>query len=114
MAGRGIERILSSPYDRCEQTVAPLAKAIGARVETSDALAEAPSVDDAWELVRSLLGQNAVLCTHGDVIPALMGRFIESGLSIDSRLYYSKGSTWEVEVDGGKFTIGTYFPPRGK
>ncbi len=113
LAGRGIERIVSSPYDRCTQTVHPLAKLTGARVEASEALAEGPEIDDAWELALSLVGQNAVLCTHGDLMPPMLKRFIDAGLSVDSRLYYSKGSIWEVEIDGGKFTTGTYVPPAG-
>ncbi len=114
LAGRGIERILSSPYDRCTQTMVPLASLTGAPVESTEALVEGHDVNGAWELVKSLVGQNAVLCTHGDIIAPLMSRLIEAGLSIDSRLYYSKGSTWEVEVDGGKFTTGTYVPPSNK
>ena len=114
LGGRGIERIISSPYDRCTQTVDPLSRDARARVETSDAIAENADLDDSWGLLKALVGQNAVLCTHGDEIAALMKRLVNSGLSVDSRLYYSKGSIWEVEVDGGKFTTGTYFPPPGK
>lgn len=114
LGGRGIERIMSSPYDRCTQTVDPLARLSRARVEMSEALAENPGKDEAWALLKSLVGQNAVLCTHGDVIEKLIGRLVDAGLSIGSRVFYTKGSTWEVEVDGGKFTTGTYFPPPGK
>ena len=114
LEGRGIERIISSPYDRCTQTVDPLSRGTRARVETSDAISEDADLDDSWRLLKALVGQNAVLCTHGDEIAGLMKRLVNSGLSVDSRLYYSKGSIWEVEVDGGKFTTGTYFPPPGK
>lgn len=111
LKGAGIERIVSSPYDRCIQSVKPLAKATGAKVEIHDALAEDPDVDAAYNLADSLVGNNAVLCSHGDVIPALINRLMWAGLSLESRFYCSKGSIWEIEVENGKFTTGTYVPP---
>ncbi|MEX1133797.1 MAG: NUDIX hydrolase [Acidimicrobiia bacterium] len=111
LAPRGIERILSSPYDRCTLTMAPLSELTGAPIEVTGTLAEESDLDAAWELVESLIGYNAVLCSHGDVIPALINRLMWAGLSVESHFYCSKGSTWEVDVDGGKFTTGTYVPP---
>jgi 8-oxo-(d)GTP phosphatase len=111
IAPRGIERIVSSPYDRCTLTMGPLSRLTGARVTIKDALGEEPDLDRTWALVESLIGYNAVLCSHGDVIPEVMNRLKSAGLSVESRFYCSKGSTWEVEVDGGKFTTGTYVPP---
>lgn len=107
----GIERILTSPYTRCVQSVEPLAKAIGAKVEERDALAEGPNIDAAYELCDSLVGANAVLCTHGDVIPAVINRMMWAGLTLESRFYCSKGSIWEIVLEGGRFTTGTYVPP---
>ena len=111
MSGRGIERVLSSPYDRCVQSVQPLAKAIGAKVEIDEALAEGPDIDAAYELIDSLVGYNAVLCSHGDVIPAVINRMMWAGLTLDSRFYCSKGSSWEINVEGGRFTTAHYVPP---
>jgi 8-oxo-dGTP diphosphatase len=62
-------------------------------------------------LVDGLVGANAVISSHGDVIPALINRMMWAGLSLDSRFYCSKGSIWVVEVDSGKFTTGHYRPP---
>lgn len=111
LAPRGIERIVSSPYDRCVQTVEPLAARTGAEVEISDALAEGPDVDAAYELIDSLVGHNAVLCSHGDVIPAVINRLMWAGLTLETSFYCAKGSTWEVEIEGGKFTTARYLPP---
>ena len=102
---------MSSPYDRCVQSVEPLAKLTGARIEISDDVAEESDLDAAYALVDGLVGANAVICSHGDVIPALINRMMWAGLSLSSRFYCSKGSIWEVEVDGGKFTTGHYVPP---
>jgi len=107
----GIERILSSPFDRCVQTVEPLAKLIKAPIEISSALAEEADLDSAYALVDDLVGSNAVICSHGDVIPALINRMMWAGLSLTSRFYCSKGSTWEVGVASGKFTTAHYLPP---
>ena len=107
----GIERIVTSPFTRCIQTVEPLAELTKAKVEVSDALAEGPDVDAAYGLLDSLVGSNAVLCTHGDVIPATINRLMWLGLSLESRFYCSKASIWEIGVDRGKFTSGVYVPP---
>ncbi len=107
----GIERILSSPYDRCVQTVEPLAAMIGAEIEVHDSLGEDPDMDVVYALVDSVVGANAVICSHGDVIPALINRMMWAGLSLSSRFFCSKGSIWEVDVEGGKFTTGRYIPP---
>ncbi len=111
LATAEIERVVSGPSLRCIQTVESLAEKIGAKVEISDALAEGPDIDAAYDLVDSLVGYNAVLCSHGDVIPATINRMMWAGLSIDSRFYCSKGSIWEIEVDVGKFVTGHYTPP---
>ncbi len=111
LAKRGIERIVTSPYARCVESVEPLAKLIGAKVEVDNALAEGPDIDAAYDLVDSLIGYNAVLCSHGDVIPAVINRLMWAGLTLDSRFYCSKGSIWEVGVESGRFTRGRYVPP---
>ena len=111
LSGRGIERIYTSPYLRCVQTVEPLAAAIGAKITTIDALAEGPDVDAAYGLIDDLVGYNAVLCTHGDVIPAVINRMMWAGLTLESRFYCSKGSVWEIDLVGGRFDYARYEPP---
>jgi broad specificity phosphatase PhoE/8-oxo-dGTP pyrophosphatase MutT (NUDIX family) len=111
LEGRGIESIYTSPYTRCVQTVEPLAEAIGAKVIEHDALAEGPDIDAAYQLCDDLVGRNAVLCTHGDVIAAVMNRMMWAGLTLHSRFYCSKGSIWEIELEGGRFGDATYVPP---
>lgn len=111
LRSHGIERVFTSPYQRCVQSVEPLAEATGAEIEVDEALSEGPDIDAAYELVDSLAGFNAVLCTHGDVIPAVVNRLMWAGLTLDSRFYCSKGSVWEIELEGGRFTTGHYVPP---
>jgi len=111
LAAKAGERIVTSPHARCIETVKPLAKRIGAKLEISEALGEGPDIDAAYELVDSLVGQNTVLCSHGDVIPAVMNRLMWAGLTLDSRFYCSKASVWEVGVESGRFTTGKYISP---
>ncbi|MDQ4069518.1 MAG: histidine phosphatase family protein [Actinomycetota bacterium] len=90
LAGFGLERVLSSPYLRCTQTVTPLAAARGLNVERSDELAEGGG-RAALRLVRQLLDAPgaAVLCTHGDVVEDVL-----DGLGVERSGETEKGATW--------------------
>ncbi len=108
---RQIERIISSPYLRCTQTVFPLAQKLGIEIEIEDSLAEASGGKPARNLVRKLAGTNAVLCSHGDVIPNLLDWMVRRGMELRSAFDCKKGSTWAVEVQAGEPTEGRYIPP---
>ena len=106
-----VAKVLSSPYLRCTQTLAPLATAVGVDVEESDALAEGMA-RDAVELVRALAGSTAALCSHGDVIPRVLQTLViedEVDLGPDPR--WQKGSSWVLDGDGGRFTSARYLKP---
>lgn len=109
----GAERVLSSPYRRCIETVAPTAAALGLTVEVDVRLAEGPH-DDALELVRALWGEPVVLCSHGDVIPGVLGALQrEDRLSLGADPRCAKGSTWILErdpADRGRYASATYLP----
>jgi len=105
------ERVLSSPALRCVETVAPLATALGLRVEPDDALAEG-STGAALHLVRRLQGRTAVLCSHGDVIPRVLEALVvHDGIDLGERPEWPKGSTWVVEDDGTRFVKAFYIEP---
>lgn len=103
--------ILSSPYKRCVQTVEPLARALGMKVEIEEALAEDPDHEKLAELLDRLGGTEAVLSSHGDVIPALLGRLQRMGVEFRSPYEGAKGSTWVIGHDGTDYTDARYFPP---
>src|SRR4051812_22935809 len=73
LAGYPLTRILSSPYDRCVQTVEPLARARGIDIELRDELGEERQLSQGVELVRSLLDEDAAVCGHGGLSDALVG-----------------------------------------
>lgn len=94
-----IERVLSSPYLRCTQTVAPLAAARGMTVEPTDDLAEGAGRAGV-ALVRRLLAEpkDTVLCTHGDVMEEVL-----DVLGVERNDITRKGATWVLSADGARF-----------
>jgi 8-oxo-dGTP diphosphatase len=79
LADRDVDRILSSPYVRCVQTVEPLAAALGLEVEERPELAEGAGPSAPSALLDELADRNAVLCTHGDVVENLLGEPMKKG-----------------------------------
>jgi broad specificity phosphatase PhoE len=112
LAGDGVTRVFSSPYVRCRQTVEPLAEGRGVPVEPSDALREGASLPDSLRLVEKVAGENAVLCTHGDVLGNLLMHFAELGVDLQTERI-EKGSVWTLELDDGEVRSATYHPPPG-
>lgn len=66
------DHIVSSPYDRCVQSVEPLAAARGLEVETDEALAEGAGAEAALALFRRV-DTDLVACVHGDLVVELLG-----------------------------------------
>jgi 8-oxo-(d)GTP phosphatase len=73
LLARGVTRALSSPYVRCTQTVAPL----GLDIEPDERLAEGAPLQATLDLLAEL--DNAVVCTHGDVIENVLGHGLRKG-----------------------------------
>lgn len=111
LADQRVEAILTSPYVRCVETVRPLAEATGLEIVEHPALAEGQGGKATRDLIRSLIGTNAVLCSHGDVIPAVLQWMVNKGMTMKSDFDCKKGSTWEVMVRGGVFHKAHYLPP---
>jgi phosphohistidine phosphatase SixA len=98
LAPFAVDRVLSSPYLRCSQTVAPLAAARGLTVQPSDDLAEGEGLAGT-ALVRALLDGDTytVLCTHGDVVEEVLD---DLGVRRDG--YTKKGATWVLNEKGAR------------
>ncbi len=106
-----VTRILSSPYQRCEQTLRPLAVRRGLEVELDDALAEGQRAD-AVRLVRELAGQDVAVCTHGDVIVEILVSLAdEDHVDLGASPKQAKGSVWVLEGADGRFRSADYRPP---
>lgn len=105
------DRILSSPYVRCVQTVEPLAGRVGVKVEEHHALAEGADPGFGLALLNELAGSVSVLSSHGDVIPDLLQHLTRRGMELLSPFEAKKGSIWVVEVEGGAAVRARYVPP---
>lgn len=107
----GIERLVSSPYLRCTQTLAPLGQRLGLPVEEHSALAEGGGVE-TMRLVEELSGANVALSSHGDVIPSTIFRLSQAGVALSHPIYFcKKGSIWAVNVVDGAAVSAHYEPP---
>jgi len=110
--GRPLTTILSSPTLRCEQTVQPLAEHRGLPVGLDGRLDVDAGADDAATLIRRDL-DDAVLCTHGELIGQLLGLLRERGAPIGRHAQWPKGSTWLLRLTGDRIAEATYLPPWG-
>lgn len=128
--GPRISALYSSPFQRCIQTLEPLAHATGLTTQCEDALAEVtalPMLDDgdgwvasAWlggraiALVNLLVqkhdGERVVLCSHGDVVPALMALLVgRDELDIES-VRLKKGAWFSLDFEGTRCVAATFSP----
>jgi phosphohistidine phosphatase SixA len=94
LAAFELDRIVSSPFLRCVQSVEPLAEARGLELELDGRLG-ADRLHDVTQVLEQLAGQNAAVCTHGD-LPWLGDRKFE------------KGSTWVLDA---RLEPVRYLPP---
>jgi 8-oxo-dGTP diphosphatase len=108
LAGEPIDKILSSGYLRCVQTVEPLGASRKLPVEPVKELEEGAGGDSVLRLVQKFRGRNIVLCTHGDVMEELLEGLIAQGLLQRARANMEKGSTWVLEEKDGKITGARY------
>jgi broad specificity phosphatase PhoE len=110
-ARRAPGRLVSSPYVRCVQTLEPTAERIGARVEHEPALAEGGPFEDVLDLIAEAPA-NSVLCSHGDVIPAVIAALERRGTAIRSAPDWRKASTWVLERrPDGRIAAADVWPP---
>jgi 8-oxo-dGTP diphosphatase len=77
LAAYGVTRVVTSPSVRCLDTVLPYALASGGRARLKQGLSEEGFADQPdrapYHLTRLLeLGEAAVVCTHGPVLPMLL------------------------------------------
>ncbi len=111
LADAPIDRIVTSPYVRCRQSVEPLAEQRRLPVDLGDELSEGAPLADALRLVDKVTHENAVLCTHGDVVESLLGHFERQGVKVGKNPKLEKGSMWELDVDDGEIVAARYHPP---
>ncbi len=105
LSGYRPQRILSSPYVRCCETVRPVAEALVLPVESVDELAEGNGAG-AVRLMERMAGESAVLCTHGDVALEVLDSLAgESTAKERLSLRLQKGEVWVIQSTGSSLTI---------
>jgi broad specificity phosphatase PhoE len=106
------DRLVSSPFKRCLETLEPLARELDLLIETTDELAEGADGVRALEVLLALSRTGSLACcTHGDVLHDLMAAVAASGVPVDGPLDAPVASTWSLDVEGGR-VVGARFVER--
>jgi 8-oxo-dGTP diphosphatase len=95
-----IDRLLSSPFVRCVQSVEPLARVRSLELEEVEELAEGSDLEDVIALLEQLAVEPALICGHGPEIEPLLGPV-------------KKGATVIVEPAAGRLLELGRLPPPG-
>lgn len=112
LVSAGATRLVSSPSARCIETLTPLAEATGLPIETDARLREGsdgPAVLAVSDELRDL-GDVAVLCSHGDVIPDLLSELRGLGTTFHDDATWPKASTWVLSGTGRAWTDARHIP----
>jgi 8-oxo-(d)GTP phosphatase len=105
------QRILSSPYVRCYGTVRPTAEALDLPVESIDELAEGHGAE-AIQLLERMVGESAVLCTHGDVATEVLAALVVDDDALSGRpTRLQKGEVWVIQSIGSSLAIVDHVVP---
>lgn len=105
-------KIISSPAVRCVQTVEPLARSLRAKVAVDVRLFEGEPPSTVLAFILKL-ENDTILCTHGDVIGAIVFQLMEEEIAPpDAR--FQKASTWRLTCRQGKVINAEYIAPPKK
>ena len=103
-------QLLSSPYIRCVQTLEPLGAILTISVTADERLAEDNPFEPILELLESC-PDNAVLCSHGDMIPMVVEALERRGMTVTGMRDSRKASVWVLERQNGVIVRGHAWPP---
>jgi 8-oxo-dGTP diphosphatase len=110
LAKKHVTALHASPYVRCVQTLEPLGEALGLEVQIDKRLFE----DEPFEPVLDLIAEvedGAVLCSHGDIIPAVINALVRRGMEVDTPPDWRKATVWVLRRKGDRITKGRVWPP---
>lgn len=106
--------LLSSDYVRCIQTLEPLGERVSMPVEIDLRLKEDEPVAGLLDLIHDV-PDGAVMCSHGDLIPAAVESLAASGMKIDAERDWRKASVWVIRRNKYGDAIGAaVWPPPGR
>lgn len=112
LADVGVDRLWSSSYVRCLQTLDPLAERLGLEVEVVDPLTEGGSGAEALDLLlyAARSGLAVAACSHGDVIPAVIAQALGAGALLVGPPSPAKAARYELDIEDGVITRITHVP----
>jgi phosphohistidine phosphatase SixA len=106
-----ITSIRSSPTVRCMQTVEPLAQRRALRVDRVGQLDVHADPAELLELLHDPANSESLLCTHGELIGAILTHLAVNDLHDIGDVQWPKGSTWILEFEDGGLSRAHYLPP---
>ncbi|MGH3066684.1 MAG: histidine phosphatase family protein [Gaiellaceae bacterium] len=101
LAGRPLERVVTSPLPRCVQSVVPLARSRRLAVENRDELLPDAPREATMELLVEL-PEASLVCTHREVFLQLFAGEVSC----------EKGGVWVLERQGALLCPVEYIEPR--
>jgi 8-oxo-dGTP diphosphatase len=106
----GPTRLVSSPYFRCMETLRDLSELTGLPILADERLAEAGDITSIIQMLEQE-PDGAVICSHGDMIPAIIRTLENRGMTITTTPDWRKASVWVIERNGATFTTASAWPP---
>jgi 8-oxo-dGTP diphosphatase len=110
LAAKGATTLHSSPYVRCVQSLEPLATRLDVDVTIDPRLEEEQPFEPVLDLLFEV-PDGAVLCSHGDIIPAVIQALQRRGMEIQTPADWRKGTTWVLKRKGDHIAKGKVWPP---
>lgn len=110
LSKKKVSSLYASPYVRCMQTLEPLGALVGLPVQAEQRLFE----DEPFEPVLDLINEvkdGAVLCSHGDIILAVINALVRRGMEVETPPDWGKASVWVLRRKGDRITRGKVWPP---
>ena len=110
LRSKNITRLVSSEYVRCVQTLEPLAEINSTEVEVDTRLSEGGDFEPVLDLLNEV-PDGAVLCSHGDIIPAVIEALHRRGMELQAEPDWRKGTIWVLKRKNSKVTKGKVWSP---
>lgn len=85
--------LLSSEYVRCVETLEPLAESLDVEITVADELTEHRPYEPALKLIQTV-PDGSVLCSHGDIIPAIIAAVKKTGVKVPKDPDFRKATVW--------------------
>ena len=110
LKNKGVTARYSSAYVRCIQTLEPLGERLGLTVDVEPCLFEHEPIEPVLDLVQRV-DDGAVLCSHGDIIPAVIRQLQSDGMRVETPPDWGKAGVWVLRRKGKRITHGKVWPP---